>query len=158
MAFKFILQLYSSVLPDVSVTHDGGSGTLYAGSVLTLTCTAILPPSVSSIISDFSVISSWTGVSNGDTMTNDRVTVSPASRVSGTVSFVSTVEFNTLRTSDTDTYTCTATVTYTGPLSLSVGQASDTMDITVISKCNQLQSVALLTLSVYDFPQPHPLM
>ncbi len=124
----------SSVLPAVTLLRDGGSGTIYAGSVLTMSCSIVLPSEVSGIINDLTVTSSWTGQSGGEVVGNSRVTVQPATRVSGTLMFVSTVQFNILRTSDSDTYTCTAIVTYSGSLSLSEGQVSKAMTITVVSE------------------------
>ncbi len=124
----------SSVLPAVTLLHDGGSGTIYAGSVLTLTCSIVLPSEVSGIINDLTVTNLLT-VQGGDAVVDDgRVTVQPATRVSGTLVFVSTVHFNTLRTSNSDTYTCTAIVSYSGSLSLSEGQVPEATTITVVSK------------------------
>ncbi len=123
----------SSVLPAVTLLHDGGNGTIYAGSILTLSCSVVLPSEVSDSINDLIVTSSWTGQSGGGVTGDSRVTVQPATRVSGNFEFVSTVQFNTLRTSDSDTYTCTAIVTYSGSLSLS-GQVSKATTITVVSK------------------------
>ncbi len=100
---------------------------------MTLTCSIVLPSEVSGIINDLTVTSSWTGQSGGEVVGNSRVAVQPVTRVSGTLVFVSTVQFNTLRTSDSDTYTCTAIVTYSGSLSLS-GQVSKATTITVVSK------------------------
>ncbi len=97
-------------------------------------------------------------------MGNSRVTIQPATRVSGTLMLVSTVQFNTLRTSDSDTYTCTAIVTYSGSLYLSEGQVYQGKTITVVSKylpmhgggvlihCTSPLSVSVL------LPQTHLLM
>ncbi len=123
-----------SVLPAVTLLHDGGSGTIYAGSVLTLSCSIVLPSEVSGIISDLTVTSSWTVQSGDEVMGDSRVTVQPATRVSGTLVFLSTVQFNTLLTSDSNTYTCAIIITYSGSLSLSEGQVSKATTITVVSK------------------------
>ncbi len=126
--------LMSSVLPAVTLLPEPASGTIYAGSVLTLSCSIVLPSEVSGIINDLTVTSSWTGQSGGEVTGNSRVAVQPATRVSGTLVFLSTVQFNTLRTSDSDTYTCTAVVSYSGSLSLSEGQVSNATTIAVVSK------------------------
>ncbi len=132
MSVLFVLM--SSVLPAVALLHDDGSGTIYAGSVLTLTCSIALPSEVSSIINDLTVTSSWSGQSGGEVMGDGRVAVQPATNVSGTLEFLSTIQFNTLRTSDSDTYTCTAIVTPSPSLSLSEGQVPEAATITVVSK------------------------
>ncbi len=121
----------SSVLPDVTILLQPASGTTYAGSVLTLSCIIVLP---SEIIDDLTVTSSWTVQGGGEVMDDSRVTVQPATRVSGTLVFLSTVQFNTLRTFDSDTYTCTIIVTPSPSLSLSEGQVSKATTITVVSK------------------------
>ncbi len=126
--------LMSSVLPAVTLLLEPASGSIYAGSVLTLTCSIVLPSEVSGIINDLTVTSSWTEQSGGRVVDDSRVTVQPASRVSGTLVFLSSVQFNTLRTSDSDTYTCTAIVTPSASLSLSEGQVSKATTITVVSK------------------------
>ncbi len=126
--------LLSSVLPAVTLLPEPASDTIYAGSVLTLSCSIVLPSEVSGIISDLTVTSSWTEQSGGEVMGDSRVTVQPATRVPGLPVFLSTVQFNTLRTSDSDTYTCTIIVTYSGSLSLSEGQVSKATTITVVSK------------------------
>ncbi len=122
-----------TVLPDVGATHSGGSG-IYAGSVLTLTCEISLPSSLQGIISDLPVTSSWTGETNGAVQGDGRITVQSAEPVTqGSRFFITTVEFDTLRISDSDTYTCSATVTPSASLSLlAEGQASDTTSISVV--------------------------
>ncbi len=124
----------SSVVPDITLVHDGGSGAIYAGSVLTLSCYIDLPSEVLGIINNLTMTTLWSGQSSGKMMGDTRVSVQPANRVSGTLVFVSTVQFSILRTSDADTYTCTATVTASGSLSLSEGQASKATTVTVVGK------------------------
>ncbi len=126
--------LISSVVPDITLVHDGGSGAIYAGSVLTLSCYIGLPSDVAGIINNLTVTSLWSGQSGGQVVGDSRVTVQPARRISGTLVFVSTVEFNTLRISDAGTFTCTATVTPSGSLSLSQGQDSKATPVTVVGK------------------------
>ncbi len=129
--YTFISISVSSVLPAVLLLHDGGSGTIYAGSVLTLSCSFAIP---SEIIDDLTVTSSWTVQCGGGVTSDSRVTVQPATRVPGLLAFLSTVQFNTLRTSDSDTYTCTIIVTPSPSLSLSEGQVSKATTVTVFSK------------------------
>ena len=93
--------------PVVTVTSDG-SETLYAGSLLTLTCTITLGQTLSSMLSDLSVTSTWTKSGSTLTSSTNRV-VSSAMLLGGT--FSSTVMFNTTHTSDTGGYSCRATVT-----------------------------------------------
>ncbi len=101
---------------------------------MTLSCYISLPSDVSGIINNLTVTSLWSGQSGGPVVGDSRVTVQPAKRISGTLIFVSTVEFNTLRTSDADIFTCTATVTPSGSLSLSQGQDSKATPVTVVGK------------------------
>ena len=93
--------------PVVTVTSDG-SETLYAGSLLTLTCTITLGQTLSSMLSDLSVTSTWAKSDSTLTSSTNRV-VSPAMLSGGT--FSGTVMFNTLLTSDTGGYSCRTTVT-----------------------------------------------
>ncbi len=150
----------SSVLPDITILLEPASGTIYAGSVLTLSCSIALPSEVSGIINDLVVTSSWT-VQGGDAVMDDsRVTIEPASRATGTLSFASTVQFNTLRTSDSDKYTCTAIVTPSPSLSLSEGQVSKATAITVVSKYGGgvlIHCTSPLSVSVL-LPQTHLLV
>ncbi len=130
-----LLCLLLTVLPDVGATHSG-SGTIYAGSVLKLTCEISLPSSLHSMVADLPVTSSWTGESNGAVQGDDRITVQSAEPVvPGSRFFITTVEFDTLRISDSGTYTCTATVTPSAsPSLLAEGQASDTTSISVVGE------------------------
>ncbi len=136
--YRYCITTYSpfAVPVNISLSHDGRVGTVYAGSLLTLTCTITLPLSVSGVISNLSVNASWTGVSTGELIGSSRVTIQPPYLVTGSVVFLSHVEFNTLRTSDSDTYVCTVTVTPSGSLGLIEGQHSVETTIAVVSKCS----------------------
>ena len=72
------------------------------------------------------VTSGWTGPGGG--MLSSHIAVSPASQQGITTTFISTVMFNTLRTSDAGTYTCEATVaprgSTAGTVTNGVGSAS----------------------------------
>ncbi len=123
-----------AVRSELTVSHDGGSGAIYAGSALALTCVIGLPSSVLPMVDLLSVTAEWTGLSNGDMRSNGRVIVHPPRSVAGSTAFLSVLEFNTLLTTDSDTYTCTATVGSTGELPISEQQASMDISIAVIGK------------------------
>ena len=93
----------------VSVVHGGGA-TAFAGSQLTLTCSIFLDPTLLSILEDLVVTSVWSGPGSAMVSSGGHITVSPASQQGVSTAFLSIVVFNTLRTSDTGTYTCQATV------------------------------------------------
>ena len=99
----------------VSAFHAEGA-TAFAGSQLTLICSIVLAPSLRHFLGALVVTSVWTGPGSGMLSNGGRITVSPASLVPGSTTFTSTVLFNTLRTSDTGTYTCQATVAPLRPI------------------------------------------
>ncbi len=70
------LLLFCPQFYQLSLLYDGGNGTIYAGSVLTLTCSIVLPSEVSGIINDLTVTSSWTEQGGGEVM-GSRVTIPP---------------------------------------------------------------------------------
>ena len=86
--------------PSVSVTVNN-TGTLYAGTGFTLTCTVTLD---SSVDNSEHVSIDWSG------MQEERSTVSPVMRVSGN-SYTNTLSISPLADQDDGTYTCTVTVT-----------------------------------------------
>jgi len=91
-----------SVLPEVA-------STTYAGSELTLSCSIVLNSTLFSILQDLAVTSVWSKSGGGMLSSVGHITVSPAAQGVLTT-FISTVMFNTLQTSDAGTYTCAATV------------------------------------------------
>ena len=94
----------------VGVQHDGGI-TVYAGSVLTLTCEIVLVGSVPpNLRSDVTLMTTWLGTFGNPLSSGGRITVNPAIG-SGTF-YTSTVVFNTVRTNNAGTYTCQATATH----------------------------------------------
>ena len=95
--------------PVVSVFRGGGA-TVFAGSQLTLTCNIVLDSDLFPILGDLNVTRMWTGPGGGMLSSDGHITVSPASQQGASTAFLSTVVFNTLRTSDAGTYTCQATV------------------------------------------------
>jgi len=104
----FILILPVPV-PVVSI-FPPGVVSAYAGSQLNLICSIILNFTLHPIIGDLVVSSVWTRPGSGVLSSDGRITVSPAFRQGISTTFISTVMFNTLRTSDAGTYTCEATV------------------------------------------------
>ena len=108
--------------PDVTVTVNN-TGTLYAGTGLTLTCTGTLD---SSVDNDEHVSIDWSRIPGG------RSTVSPAMRVSDS-SYTGSLTISPLADQDDDgTYTCTVTVT--GGANVQLATASDAVTITVMGK------------------------
>ena len=93
----------------VSVVHSADSST-YAGSQLTLVCNIVLDSTLFPVLGDLVVTSVWSDPGGGILSSDSRITVSPASQQGITTTFISTVMFNTLQTSDEGTYTCEATI------------------------------------------------
>ena len=107
--------------PTVAVTVNN-TGTLYAGTGLTLTCTVTLD---SSVDNSEHVSIDWSR------MPEERSTVSPAMRVSDSSSYTGSLTISPLADQDDDgTYTCTGTVT-----GGTTADASDDVTITVIREC-----------------------
>ena len=97
-----LISILSSVpQPGVAVTLNN-TGTLYAGTGLTLTCTVTLD---SSVDNSEHVSIDWSRMPGG------RSTVSPAMRVSGSSSYTGSLTISPLADQDDGTYTCTGTVT-----------------------------------------------
>ena len=93
----------------VDVQHDGGS-TIYAGSMLTLTCNIFIVSVPSNLFSGVTVTTVWLGASNNMLSTGSRITVNPA--VGSGAAYTSTVVFNIVRTNNAGTYTCQTTATH----------------------------------------------
>ena len=118
-----ILHSVPSVTVDVS--HDG-EGTIYAGSVLTLTCEISLVGSVTpSLHSGVTVMTTWFGASENVLSSGGMTTVNPATG-SG-FSYSSTVVFNTVHINNAGTYTCQATVTHSSPFITGVTMIGDSV-------------------------------
>ena len=104
---SFLCASHSSISPSVpqpgvAVTLNN-TGTLYAGTGLTLTCTVTLD---SSVDNSENVSIDWSR------MPEERSTVSPAMRVFGSSSYTGSLTISPLADQDDDgTYTCTGTVT-----------------------------------------------
>ena len=93
----------------VDVQHDGGS-TIYAGSMLTLTCNIFLVSIPSNLRDGLTVTTTWLGASGNMLAPGGRITVNPG--VGSGVSYTSTVVFNTVVTNNAGTFTCQATATH----------------------------------------------
>ena len=104
--------------PGVAVTVNN-TGTVYAGTGLTLTCTVTLD---SSVDNSESVSIDWSR------MPEERSTVSPVMRVYDSSSYTGSLTISPLADQDDDdTYTCTGTVT-----GGTTATASDNITITVM--------------------------
>ena len=93
---------------------SGRSGTLYAGSELTLICSIPLSSVLEDVFDDVVVTSRWFGPRGEELPPTEncegaRICVSEAELQFGST-YGSTVMFDTLRTSDSGNYNCTATV------------------------------------------------
>ena len=90
-------------------------GSVFAGTVLTLTCTISLDGGLSSMLNDLSVDTVWTEdgqeVSTGGNIMVSGAVFAVSTTYSGTLSFI------TVHTDDTGDYTCTATVSPSVPSS-----------------------------------------
>ena len=107
--------------PTVAVTVNN-TGTLYAGTSLTLTCTVTLD---SSVDNSESVSIDWSRIPE------ERSTVSPVMRVSDSSIYTGSLTISPLADQDDDgTYTCTGTVT-----GGTTATASDEVTITVMGEC-----------------------
>ena len=95
-----------NTVPTPTSTLSIPSGTLYEGTLQTMTCTITLPDTVDT---DVTVIVDWVLDSTNTiiTTTSDRVMVSPASGVMSP--FISTLTFNPLIMNDAGQYSCHAT-------------------------------------------------
>ena len=125
--------LFLSV-PDPSVSVSGiGEDTVYAGTVLTLTCEIDVNGIPADMLSNIDVSATWTGAGGNELTSGGRITVTPAELDSGTT-YCSTVEFDTVRTSNNGMYTCQANIN--PAVSLTFIDASNSADdITLDSQC-----------------------
>ena len=111
--------------PSVSVTRDGGT-TLFAGTVLTLTCEITVTGVPIAMLSNTIVSVTWLGAGGNPLMSNDRISITGAMQNSGTNSYISTVVFDTLITANMGTYSCKANINPSG--SLTFIDASNAVD------------------------------
>ena len=98
------------VVPSPGVEASANpTGSVFAGSVLTLTCTITLDGGLSGILNDLSVTTVWRTEGGQEVSTGGNIMVSGAAFAVGTT-YSSTLSFNTVHTDDAGDYTCTATV------------------------------------------------
>ncbi len=120
------------------MTQDAADDTIYAGSVLTLTCTSLVPPSLTDLLEDLTVTATWIGPGGDEVVDTSRSTVSPPvlhMAPTGNLSYTSTVVYDTLRTSDSGPYTCSVTLSSSTPQALVTdGEGVDVVTITVAGK------------------------
>ena len=108
LSTHFIIFL-AHVVPSPGVEAAANStGTIFAGSVLTLTCIITLDGGLSGMLTDLSVTTVWTE-GGQEVSTGGNIMVSGAMFAVGTT-YSSTLSFNTVHTGDAGDYTCTATV------------------------------------------------
>ena len=133
--------------PGVEASADP-TGTSFAGSLLTLTCTITLDGGLSGMLNDLSVTTVWTEdgqeVSDGG-----NIMVSGAAFVVGTT-YSSTLSFSTVRTDDTGDYTCTATVSPSVPSSTVInGVGSSDPPVTVLVNGKIRQGLSSQSIHVH---------
>ena len=110
--------------PVVAVTADN-TGTLYAGTSFTLTCTVILD---SSVDNSERIVTQWSDIRS---IPNYRYSVTDAIRKSASI-YSGSLTISPLADQDDGTYTCTVTVT--GGANVQSATASDAVTITVMGK------------------------
>ena len=111
-ALIFLTPFPSVPTPSVSITHNGGA-TLYAGSVLTLTCEVTLRDVPVALQPGVTVNTILLGTGGNPLSTAGRITVS-GQQGSGTT-YTRTAEFNTLVTTNAGVYACEADLLHTSP-------------------------------------------
>ena len=103
------------VVPSLGVEASANpTGTIIAGSVLTLTCTITLDGGLSGMLNDLSVTTVWRTEGGQEVSTGGNIMVSGAAFAVGTT-YSSTLSFITVYTGDAGDYTCTATVSPSFP-------------------------------------------
>ena len=130
------------------------TGTIIAGSVLTLTCTITLDGGLSSMLNDLSVTTVWTE-DGQEVSTGDNIMVSGAAYVVGTT-YSSTLSFITVRTNDAGDYTCTATVSPRSSTNVpanTVMNGVDSSDQVTVSVNGKILSNKICLAKVYMYIQ-----
>ena len=124
----------------VDVQHNGGN-TIYAGSVLTLTCRIVVFDVPANLGSGVTVTTTWFGASGNPLNSGVTITVNPAMGSIDTVYF-STVVFNTVRTNNGGTFTCQATATHSSEFITDVTTPGE-VTISPVGECNQKKCIVL---------------
>ena len=114
-------------LPVVTITINN-TGTLYAGTSLTLTCMVILD---STVDNSERVVTQWSDIQS---IPSDRYLVTDAIGKSGSI-YSGSLTVSPLADQDDGTYTCTVRVT--GGANIESATASDSVTITVMGKYGQ---------------------
>ena len=117
--------------------HDGGN-TIYAGSVLTLTCRIVVVDVPANLGSGVSVTTAWLGASGNPLNSGVTITVNPAMGSIDTV-YISTVVFGTVRPNNDGTYICRATATHSSEFITDV-TTPDVVTISPVGECNKVCS------------------
>ena len=109
-ALIFLTPFPSVPPPSVSITHDGGAITPYAGSVLTLTCEVTLRDVPAAVQPGLTVVVTLIGTGGSPLSTAGRITVSDQQGSSTT--YTRTAVINTLATNNAGTYACEADLSH----------------------------------------------
>ena len=96
----------------MGVSSNASGGDLYAGSILTLSCTITIDDQLMRAANMVMVTSTWMKDSVMVTSNDQRITTSQAKHSGSTDEYISTLSFNTLRRSDTGKYTCQANISH----------------------------------------------
>ena len=121
---------YFSVVPApvVGFSSNTSSGDLYAGSVLTLSCTITIDDQLMSAENMVMVTSTWMKDSVMVTSNGQRITTSNVNRSGSSSEYISTLTFNTLHIGDTGRYTCQANISESSLFTVNgIGMASTTI-------------------------------
>ena len=127
------------VVPSPGVEASANpTGSVFAGSMLTLTCTIILDGGLSGMLNDLSVATVWRTEGGQEVSTGGNIMVSGAAFAVGTT-YSSTLSFNTVHTDDAGDYICTATVSPNVPSSTVMNGigSSDQVTVSVNGKIRQ---------------------
>ena len=119
-----------SIVPEpvVEVSSNANGGVLYAGSILTLSCTITIDEQLMSTGNMVMVTSTWLKDSVIVTSNDQRITTSQTKRSGSTNEYISTLSFNTLRIGDTGRYTCLANISHSSLFTVDgIGMANTTI-------------------------------
>ena len=144
-----IIDTFLSLVPKPAVTISSSAGTAgssaYSGSVLTLTCTVTINNQVPQ--NDVMVNISWTKGSTDifNTADDEKITVTNAQQIGTSLTYTSTIMFNTLRQSDAGEYRCQANISNPSPY-VADGIGSD--NHTIITQGNNIKESKIPKLVV----------
>ena len=137
--------LLSVPSPMVTITTNT-EGTIYAGSVLEMRCTIILGGQVVENKQTLVVNSRWTGP-DGELTNGTRITLTPAVDTSSNGEYISTVTIDTLRESDSGTYSCMATVSHSESEFVTDGMNTHSVDVNIQGNFFMVQWCSTILLS-----------